>query len=169
MIYGWPFLPLRDDKKKRKCFFFPPLMYEIAGLDKLIYDKKCRLVWNFVAANEIFILLFIIIIYLSLKYFFLKFSYQNSKYPIIGIILWYYLFHLFLSIVFSLKFKSYENLTNDYHQDYSNILYIYNRFIPIIHEIIKLSRAFVFKYLTRDIFWNSYTLFSFRVVGSFKN
>lgn len=43
------------------------------------------------------------------------------------------------------------------------------RFIPIIYEIIKLSRAFVFKYLTRDIFWNSYTLFSFRVVGSFKN
>lgn len=32
------------------------LMYEIVGLDKLIYDKKCRLVWNFVAANEIFIL-----------------------------------------------------------------------------------------------------------------
>lgn len=27
-------------RKKRKGFF---LMYEITGLDKLIYDKKCRL------------------------------------------------------------------------------------------------------------------------------
>lgn len=149
-------------------FFFFPLMYEIAGLDKLIYDKKCRLVWNFVAANEIFILYD----YYYLPFFEISFSQillSKFKISLDGIILWYYLFHLFLSIVFSLKFKSYENLTNDYHQDYSNILYIYNRFIPIIHEIIKLSRAFVFKYLTRDIFWNSYTLFSFRVVGSFKN
>lgn len=70
-------------------------MYEIAGLDKLIYDKKCRLVWNFVAANEIFILLFIIIIYLSLKYFFLKFSYQNSK---------YHWMELFYDIIFFIYF-----------------------------------------------------------------
>lgn len=116
--------------------------------------------------------IYFIIYYYYLPFFEIFFSQillSKFKISLDGIILWYYLFHLFLSIVFSLKFKSYENLTNDYHQDYSNILYIYNRFIPIIHEIIKLSRAFVFKYLTRDIFWNSYTLFSFRVVGSFKN
>lgn len=44
-------------------------MYEIAGLDKLIYDKKCRLVWNFIAANEIFILYDYYLFFLW-KYFF---------------------------------------------------------------------------------------------------
>lgn len=82
----------------------------------------------------------------------------------------YTIFFIYFSLrVIFLKFKLNRNLTNDHHQNYSNILYIYDRIIPIIHEIIKLSRVFVFKYLTPHIFSKSYTLFSFRIVESFKN
>lgn len=85
-------------------------MYEIAGLDKLIYDKKCRLVWNFVAANEIFILYdyYLFFLWNTFSQIQIYESCQNSKYPITGIIpsmlSLYYLFYLFLSIIF-LKFK----------------------------------------------------------------
>lgn len=114
-------------------------MYEIAGLDKLIYDKKCRLVWNFVAANEIFILYDYYLFFFEIL--FLKFRFTNLvKIQNIQSLELFHLYYLY--IIFFIYFCPSFFLNLILSKFNKSRLLKYSITGLFIHEIIKLCVRF---------------------------